>query len=82
MSLMERRITALGALAALLTGIIGTTVAVDSRYAKSQEVQAQFKEARQQQLRDRIFELGLKPQPTAADKALREYLIQQLNDSK
>ena len=46
------------------------------------EVEAQFAEARRQQLRDRIFELDLKPAPTAADKALRGYLQQQLNDTK
>lgn len=79
---MERRLTVLGAVVALLTGIIGTTIAVDSRYAKSQEVEQQFREARKQQLRDRIFELDLKAAPTASDKALRQYLQQQLNDSR
>lgn len=33
-----------------------------------------------QALRDRIFEIDLKPDRSAADKALREYLSQQLND--
>jgi len=75
-------ITALGTALALLTTIVTTSVALDSRYAKSQEVEAQFREARRQQLRDRIFELDLKPNPTAADKAMRQYLQQQLNDTK
>mgnify|MGYP006287599823 CR=1 FL=1 len=79
---MEKRLTVVAAVVALFTGIIGTTVAVDQRYAKSAEVEAQFAEARRQQLRDRIFELDLKPAPTAADKALRGYLQQQLNDTK
>ena len=66
--------------AAILAAIIGTTLTIDNRYAKSQEVQQQFCAARKQQLRDRIFELDLKATPTAADKALREYLHQQLQD--
>lgn len=78
----QKALTVLGAVLALLTTVVGTTLAVDSRYAKSAEVEAQFREARQQTLRDRIFELGLKANPTAADKALREYLQQQLNDAK
>jgi hypothetical protein len=65
---------------AVVAAIIGTTITIDNRYAKSQEVQQQFCAARKQQLRDRIFELDLKPTPTAADKALREYLQQQLRD--
>lgn len=79
---MPRWWSLLGAGAAVLTAIVGTTITIDSRYAKSQEVQQQFAEARKQQLRDRIFELDLKPNPTAADKALREYLMQQLNDAR
>lgn len=79
---MQRLLPIAGALLAFITTVVGTTLAIDQRYAKSEEVQQQFREARQQTLRDRIFELGLKPNPTAADKALREYLIQQLNDGK
>lgn len=79
---MPKVLPLLGGLAALLTTIVGTTVAIDQRYAKSEEVQQQFREARKQLLRDRIFELGLKANPTAADKALREYLMQQLNDGQ
>lgn len=67
-------------ISAVIAAIIGTTITIDNRYAKSQEVQQQFCAARKQQLRDRIFELDLKPTPTAADKALREYLQQQLRD--
>jgi hypothetical protein len=74
------RLTLLGGVAALLTTVIGTTVAIDSRYAKSAEVKEQFCAARKQSLRDRIFELDLKLTKTASDKALRQYLQQQLND--
>lgn len=77
---MNPRLTILGGIATLLTAIVGTTIAVDSRYAKSAEVKDQFCAARKQTLRDRIFELDLKPERSASDKALREYLQQQLND--
>lgn len=77
---MTPRLTILGGIATALTAIIGTTIAVDSRYAKSAEVKDQFCAARKQTLRDRIFELDLKPDRSASDKALREYLQQQLND--
>lgn len=77
---MTPRLTILGGIATLLTAIVGTTIAVDSRYAKSAEVKDQFCAARKQTLRDRIFELDLKPERSASDKALREYLQQQLND--
>ena len=77
---MNQRLSLLGGGLALLTTIIGTTVAIDSRYAKSQEVKQQFCEARKQQLRDRIFELDLKEPKSPNDKALREYLQQQLRD--
>lgn len=80
--MIEKRIALLGSAAALITGIVTTSVALDQRYAKSQEVQAQFQQARQQQLRDRIFELDLKPNPTPADTALKAYLQRQLDALK
>ena len=77
---MNNRLSLLGGLLALLTTVVATTVTIDSRYAKSAEVKQQFCQARKQQLRDRIFELDLKANKTPSDKALREYLQQQLND--
>ena len=77
---MDNRLSLLGGLLALLTTVVATTVTIDSRYAKSAEVREQFCQARKQQLRDRIFELDLKANKTPSDKALREYLQQQLND--
>ena len=77
---MNNRLSLLGGLLALLTTVVATTVTIDSRYAKSAEVKQQFCQARKQQLRDRIFELDLKERKTPNDKALREYLQQQLND--
>ena len=77
---MNNRLSLLGGLLALLTTVVATTITIDSRYAKSAEVRQQFCQARKQQLRDRIFELDLKPQKSPNDRALREYLQQQLND--
>jgi len=77
---MDNRLSLLGGLLALLTTVVATTVTIDSRYAKSAEVKQQFCQARKQQLRDRIFELDLKANKTPNDRALREYLQQQLND--
>jgi len=77
---MNNRLSLLGGAFALLTTVVATTVTIDSRYAKSAEVKEQFCQARKQQLRDRIFELDLKADKTPNDKALREYLQQQLND--
>jgi len=77
---MDNRLSLLGGALALLTTVVATTVTIDSRYAKSAEVKQQFCQARKQQLRDRIFELDLKANKTPNDKALREYLQQQLND--
>ena len=77
---MDNRLSLLGGALALLTTVVATTVTIDSRYAKSAEVRQQFCQARKQQLRDRIFELDLKANKTPNDKALREYLQQQLND--
>ena len=74
------RLSLAGGALALLTTIVATTLTIDSRYAKSAEVRQQFCQARKQQLRDRIFELDLKANKTPSDRALREYLQQQLND--
>ena len=77
---MNNRLSLLGGALALLTTVVATTITIDSRYAKSAEVRQQFCQARKQQLRDRIFELDLKADKTPNDKALREYLQQQLID--
>lgn len=81
MNTMERHIGILGGIFAVLTAIVGTSVTIDSRYAKSEEVRQQFCQARKQQLRDRIFEIDLKASKTASDIALREYLAQQLKEN-
>lgn len=70
--------TATGAALAVLTAIVGATVAVETRYAKSAEVKAQLEDYYTRQIKLRILEIDLKPMPTPADKALRQYLIQEL----
>ena len=76
---MERHLTTIGAVLAVLTAIVGTTIAVETRYAKSAEVKAQLEEYYAKQLKLRILEIDLKPQPTPSDRALRQYLLQELN---
>lgn len=75
---IERHLTALGAILAVLTAIVGTTIAVETRYAKSAEVKAQLEEYYAKQLKLRILEIDLKPNPSPADRALRQYLLQEL----
>ena len=76
---MERWLTTAGAALAVLTAVVGTTIAIEARYAKSAEVKAQLEEYYAKQLKLRILEIDLKPDPTPADRALRQYLMQELN---
>ena len=76
---MDRWLTGTGAALAVLTAIVGTTVAIETRYAKSAEVKAQLEEYYARQLKLRILEIDLKPDPTPADRALRQYLQQELS---
>lgn len=62
----------------MLVTMVGTTVAVDNRYAKSQEVKQQLTEFYEKQLKLRILEIDLKPNPTPSDQALKQYLLQEL----
>jgi len=77
---MTKHLPILTTAIAVLTAIIGTTITVDNRYAKSEEVKVQFCQARKQQLRDRIFEIDLKTNKSDSDRALRNYLNQQLQE--
>ena len=79
---MHRWIATAGALVAALSVIIGATVAIESRYAKAQEVRQQLDEYYARQIKLRILEIDLKSQQTPSDKALRQYLVQELNKSK
>ena len=76
---MEKHLATAGAVIAVLTAIVGTTIAIETRYAKSAEVKAQLDEYYAKQLKLRILEIDLKPDQTPADRALRQYLVQELN---
>jgi hypothetical protein len=76
---MERWLATTGAVIAVLTALVGGTVAIETRYAKAQEVKQQLDEYYAKQLKLRILEIDLKINPTPSDKALRQYLLQELN---
>ena len=76
---MEKHLATAGAVIAVLTAIVGTTIAIETRYAKSAEVKAQLEDYYAKQLKLRILEIDLKPDPTPADRALKQYLLQELN---
>ena len=77
--MFDKHLATAGAMIAVLTAIVGTTIAIETRYAKSAEVKAQLEEYYAKQLKLRILEIDLKPDPTPADRALRQYLLQELN---
>lgn len=79
---MEKNIQLIGTILAFVVGVVGTTVTIDSRYAKSQEVKAQLDEYYARQIKLRILELDLKQNKTPSDMALKEYLMQELNKGK
>jgi len=76
---MDRWLTTAGAALAVITALVTTTVAIEARYAKSAEVKAQLEEYYAKQIKLRILEIDLKSSPTPADRALRQYLLQELN---
>jgi hypothetical protein len=75
---MNKTLQFLAAALGVLVTMVGTTVAVDNRYAKSQEVKQQLTEFYEKQLKLRILEIDLKPNPTPSDQALKQYLLQEL----
>ena len=75
---MEKHLATAGAALAVLTAVVGTTIAIETRYAKSAEVKAQLEDYYAKQLKLRILEIDLKPDPSPADRALRQYLQQEL----
>jgi len=79
---MEKHLATAGAVIAVLTAIVGTTIAIETRYAKAAEVAAQLDEFYAKQLKLKILEIDLKPDPTPADRAMRQYLLQELQKSK
>ena len=78
---MSRQLEIAATVLALLTGVIGGTVVIETRYAKSQEVRVQLNDFYLRTLKLRILELQLKPNPTPSDRALLQYLQQELRDT-
>ena len=80
---MPKYLATTGAALAVLTAIVGTTLTVESRYAKSAEVRSQMDTLYAKTLKLRILELQLKPpsQFTAADRALLDHLQQELREA-
>jgi len=78
---VERHFATAGAVIAVLTAIVGTTIAVESRYAKAADVKQQMNELYAKQLKLKVLEIDLKADPTPADRAMRQYLIQELQKS-
>ena len=79
---MSKYLATTGAVLAVLTAIVGTTLTVESRYAKSAEVKAQLDDYYARQIKLRILEIDLKTEQTPADRALRQYLLQELQKTK
>jgi len=74
----EHWMTGVTAAITIVTAVVGGTVVIENRYAKAQEVKAQLEDYYTRQIKLRILEIDLKPNPTPSDKALREYLVQEL----
>ena len=68
---------------ALAITFVTAVVAVETRYAKSAEVRAKINDLYARQLKLRILELQLKPETqfTAADRALLDYMQQELRET-
>jgi hypothetical protein len=79
---MHRWAATAGAIVAALSVIIGATMAIETRYAKAQEVKQQLDEYYARQIKLRILEIDLKPEQTPADRALRQYLMQELQKAQ
>ena len=79
----NRNLEIIAATAALLVTLVTAVVTVEARYAKSAEVQVRINDLYARQLKLRILELQLKPEAqfTAADKALLEYMQQELRET-
>ena len=76
---MNKVVQFLAAALGVVITVVGTSVAVDNRYAKSQEVKQQLNDFYDKQLKLKILEIDLKPNPTPADQAMKQYLLQELN---
>ena len=78
-----RHLEIIAAATALIITLVTAVVTVETRYAKSAEVQAKINDLYARQLKLRILELQLKPPSafTAADQALLQYMQQELKEA-
>lgn len=78
-----RQIETLVTIGTLLTAIVGGTIVVEQRYAKSADVQQQMDGFYAKTLKLRILELELKSpsETTSADRALLLHLRQELKEA-
>lgn len=79
---MDKHLASAGAVLAVLTAIVGTTITIENRYAKAADVKEQLDDLYAKQLKLKILEIDLTPNPTPADRAMRQYLLQELQKSK
>lgn len=79
---MNNSLAAAGTALALVSALVGGTVAIEGRYAKAQEVREQLNDLYAKQLKLRILEIDLKASQSPADRALREYLMQELRKAQ
>jgi hypothetical protein len=79
---MPRQLEITAAAVALLVTLVGTTIAIENRYAKAQDVREQLNALYAKQLKTRILELQLKPPPLSpADRAMLLHLQQELREA-
>ena len=78
-----KNIETTAATVALISALIGATVAVETRYAKAVDMERKLDNLYARTLKLRILELQLKPQSqfTSSDKALLDHLQQELREA-
>lgn len=83
----KKNVTSVVGIASFVVAIVGGTIVFEDRYAKAAdliEVRVEISQAVDQnykrQLEDKLFELRLKPNPTATDRALIQRYEQQLQE--
>lgn len=76
---MKRHAELLVAVIFIVSAVIGSAITIDSRYAKAGQVKAQLEDYYIRSLQLRILEIDLKENPTPSEKALKQYLQQEIH---
>lgn len=79
---MNRQLEIVAAAVALIATLVGATVTIENRYAKAADVERKLDEYYAKQIKLRILEIDLKADQTPSDRALRQYLQQELNKAQ